>query len=229
MARDGARTQTGALALPQRQVLADDVYDTIKAALLSNRIEPGARLVLDRLAAQLGVSNTPIRQALSRLESEGLIVKQPYRGFTASRLLDHETLDDMYEFRLLLEPAIAAKAAARSRPADLDQLRQAAGVQVPSDVAQDHPLMERARASDAAFHVCLADIAGNGVISESLARLFQRTTVHRIHHRSGAEAQAWREHQEVIEAVAAADAARAAEAMAAHLAAARERLRRLFD
>ena len=63
---------------PQRTVLADDVYEIIRESLISQRIAPGSRLNLDELARKLHVSNTPVRQALARLESDCLVTKEPY-------------------------------------------------------------------------------------------------------------------------------------------------------
>jgi DNA-binding GntR family transcriptional regulator len=59
------------MRLPRRQVLSDDVYDAIKAQLLANRLPPRGKINIDELARELSVSNTPIRQALSRLEVSG--------------------------------------------------------------------------------------------------------------------------------------------------------------
>ena len=70
--------------LPQRQALADDVYEAINALLMDSIIAPDARITIDTLARQLGVSPTPVREALARLESDGLVVKQGLRGYFAT-------------------------------------------------------------------------------------------------------------------------------------------------
>src|SRR6185436_1405366 len=110
---------------PQRTVLADDVYEIIRESLISQRIAPGARLNLDELARKLHVSNTPVRQALARLESDGLVTKEPYRGFAASRLLDSRTIIELYEYRLMIEPATAARAARKRSEAGGIELERA--------------------------------------------------------------------------------------------------------
>ena len=61
--------------------LADEVYDTLLGQLMSLRIEPGSRVTIDVLARELGVSQTPIRDALNRMEAEGLVVRVPHAGY----------------------------------------------------------------------------------------------------------------------------------------------------
>src|SRR4029450_9369594 len=97
--------------LPQRQVLADDVYEAVKALVMDHVIAPGARVSIDGLARQLGVSQTPIREALARLESDGLVTKEPLRGYRAPQSLTRSEGDDLFQFRLLIEPWAASRAA----------------------------------------------------------------------------------------------------------------------
>jgi DNA-binding GntR family transcriptional regulator len=87
---------------------ADLVAESIRSAILAGRIRPGDMLVERRLAAELGVSKTPVREALIMLASSGLVVLTPSRG-TSVRLLDGDDLRKIQEVRLLLEPwAVAA-------------------------------------------------------------------------------------------------------------------------
>ncbi len=62
------------------------VYDTLRNAILQGDLKPGARLVIDKLAAELGVSQIPIREALQQLEGEGFVTIEPYVGVTVSDL-----------------------------------------------------------------------------------------------------------------------------------------------
>jgi DNA-binding GntR family transcriptional regulator len=64
-------------------MLADDVYATVRQSLLDQRIAPGSRINLDALARELHVSHTPVRHALARLDSEGLVRREPFRGYRA--------------------------------------------------------------------------------------------------------------------------------------------------
>src|SRR5882757_9435478 len=90
--------------LLRRQMLADDVYEAIKTMLMDHAIRPGARISIDGLARDFQVSSTPVREALARLESEGLADKEPLKGYRATPLLTLEEFDDLYRFRQLLEP-----------------------------------------------------------------------------------------------------------------------------
>ncbi len=90
--------------------LADRVYNQLRDNIGSHHIRPGERLQEVSLAAQLGVSRTPVREALARLESEGMIVVEG-RGFVVPELTDTD-IAEIYELRFLLEPAAARSAVA---------------------------------------------------------------------------------------------------------------------
>jgi DNA-binding GntR family transcriptional regulator len=209
--------------VPQRRVLADDVYDIIRAALLSHRIEPGAHLNLDQLARDLHVSNTPVRQALARLEAEGLVTKEPYRGFSATALVDIDTLMELYEFRLLIEPPCAAKAALRAS----EDAR--ARITATCDPGTLQPLLDAADIPalgglDAELHQLIAREAGNTAIAEAVESLFIRATPFGLYLRqTGSLDLAWEEHGAVVAAILGQDPEGAEEAMRVHLVRGRDR------
>jgi len=205
-------------------VLADEVYEILKESLRSHRIAPGARLNLDQLARELGVSNTPVRQALARLESDGLVSKEPYRGFTASPLLDSRTIAELYDYRLILEPAIAARAARRGDacvPA-LEMLCDPAEI---TALVGDLDAYDTIGQRDVNFHLAIATAAGNSVITSNLATNLARMRLYTVYHRHGAGAQAWAEHRDILAAIRAADPETAAIAMRTHLSNGLARLR----
>ena len=80
----------------------EKVYDHLKAAVLSSRLNPGERLTEEHLAEELGVSRTPVREALHKLESEGLIKPLETRGFVVSRDTRDE-VEELFEIRSILE------------------------------------------------------------------------------------------------------------------------------
>jgi DNA-binding GntR family transcriptional regulator len=210
-------------------MLADDVYDIIRAALLSHQIEPGAHLNLDQLARDLHVSNTPVRQALARLEAEGLVTKEPYRGFSATPLVDMETLRELYEFRLLIEPSCAAKAALRAGDAPRARM---------SELCDSDGLAPLLEASDIAalggrdseLHQLIAREAGNRPIAETVESLFVRATPFGLFLRqTGSLDAAWREHAAVVNAILARDPEAAEEAMRIHLLRGRDRFEAALD
>src|SRR5690606_16217543 len=95
-----------------RRALADQVYDRLIADLVDGRIEPDSAISIDGLARSLGVSQTPIREALGRLEATGLVTRLPFKGYRAAPPLSLEDLRQLSEARRVIEPANARLAAA---------------------------------------------------------------------------------------------------------------------
>lgn len=89
------------------------VAEVIRQAIVDGGLAPGARLKEEELARELGVSRTPVREALLVLQAEGLVDAAPNRGATV-RVHDAEDLDDLYQLRALLEGYAARRAAARA-------------------------------------------------------------------------------------------------------------------
>lgn len=102
--------------------LAEVACDEIRRAIREGRIPTGAHLTENDIAAWLGMSRTPVREAMRRLQSEGLLLNQPFRGALVMRL-DIEDMRQMFAVRELLEPAAAAACAARAGPAEIAALR----------------------------------------------------------------------------------------------------------
>ena len=91
-------------AIDRPTSLAGDVYEAIFAQLMSLKIAPGARITVDSLVREFNVSQTPIREALGRLEGEGLVLKTHLIGYRAAPQITKRQLDEIYELRLRLEP-----------------------------------------------------------------------------------------------------------------------------
>src|SRR5688500_12986648 len=116
--------EVGAPSPIQRRIsLADEVYETIFSQLMALRIAPGSRITVDNLARELNVSQTPIREALGRLEGEGLVIKTHLIGYSAAPQISRRRFDELYELRLLLEPEAAARAARRLDERELGELK----------------------------------------------------------------------------------------------------------
>src|SRR4029079_13842979 len=91
--------------------LVEDVYNRIRADIMSLKIPPDTRVSVDRLARELGVSQTPIREALPMRAPTGLISKRHCAGCGASPRMTRAQLHELFESRLLIEPHAARKAA----------------------------------------------------------------------------------------------------------------------
>ncbi|MCU1492124.1 MAG: hypothetical protein JWM85_3529 [Acidimicrobiaceae bacterium] len=212
------------LPTPTRSVLADQVYELIKARLMDNLVEPGARLSIDGLSRDLGVSPTPIREALARLESDGLVAKRAHHGYTAAPLIDSRTFEELFKIRLLLEPASASWAAQVASGAQIREFQgliSAMREPLPGDSYESYRAFA---AQDAAFHLALAVASGVHLMVETLERLRAHTQLYRLYYAAGLTRDTVAEHRRVLGAVKAHDEKGAAKAMTAHLLGSRNRL-----
>lgn len=210
--------------LPQRQLLADDVYETVKALLMDHSITPGARLSIDGLARELRVSQTPIRETLARLESEGLVTKEPLRGYSATDLLTREQMIDLYELRMLLEPWAAARAAERIDGSGRERLEAELATCPVAPAGTGYSDYRLISAHDGRFHDLVAELAGNAQVRDAFTRTHAHLHLFRLTYGQAFGSEALREHHEIARAIAAGDPAGAEQAMRAHLVTARERL-----
>lgn len=111
------------LNLAKRRVLADEVTDGLREAIVSHELQPGRKLAEDELAAQMGVSRGPIREALMRLEREGLITIARHRGATVS-LWSRQDIDEIYALRGALEKLAITWACKNATAADIDEMEK---------------------------------------------------------------------------------------------------------
>ena len=140
--------------------LADEVYDTLLGQLMSLRIVPGSRVTIDALARELGVSQTPIRDALNRMEADGLVVRVPHAGYRIPPQITRDRFEDMLEIRLLLEPAAARRAAERASAEQVDGLRRMLEEMAELAEGDGHLAYGAFGLRDAAFHDLVAQSAG---------------------------------------------------------------------
>lgn len=109
---------TGPVSVPEH------AYAVLKEALLDGRIAPGETLIQEEIAASLGSSRVPIREALKRLEGEGLVIQRPRRGYVVASLNADEA-EDVFDVRMLLEERAGYLATLRRTQADVDAVRAA--------------------------------------------------------------------------------------------------------
>ncbi|RWK10606.1 GntR family transcriptional regulator [Mesorhizobium sp.] len=209
--------------------LAGDVYEAIFAQLMSLRIAPGSRITVDNLVREFNVSHTPIREALGRLEGEGLVLKTHLIGYRAAPQITRRRFDELYELRLLLEPAAAAKATAALDEPHLAILREAAGVMA-RRVGKD----ERLRYSnfarqDAIFHDKIMEFAQNELIRETLSHQHTHFHIFRLMYHSRVTEEALDEHEAILAAFTAGDPRAAEKAMRVHIENSRDRLLPAFE
>lgn len=213
--------------LAERQPLTRSVYQAVVDMLMTHTLEPRARLSIEELARTLGVSPTPVREALARVEADGLIIKEPGRSYTVAPLMNIEQVRELIELRMLVEPSAAAKAAIRATTAQISELRalaRAGGAGQDSADAANRIEMTY----DATFHAMVADVAGNRIISDMLDRLRGHLHTYRLRYQAADYPLTKSEHVAVVQAIAKRDPDGAEHAMRVHLTAALERIE-LFD
>ncbi|MGS2616112.1 GntR family transcriptional regulator [Micromonospora sp. LZ34] len=213
---------------PGRRILTEDVYTAIQALIMDHEVAPGERIGIDALARRLAVSPTPVREALARLESDGLVRKRPLAGYTATPLLSRAEFEDLVEMRLILETAAARRAAtevgAGTIAADgLSRLRAEADLPGATPDATGFAAIAAFTAQDARFHHLLADLAGNRMLHQAVVRLRAHLHLFRLHFPTSHYGVSTAEHHRIVRAVSAGAPDDAGAAMRAHLLAARER------
>jgi len=148
------------------RTLSDRLVDVVRDFILSGAIGPEAPIRQDALAAELRVSKIPLREALARLEQDGLIVSYANRGFFVRPMSPGEA-EEIYALRIKLEPDAAAVACLRADDADRERARLALE-QFDIDAAAQKPTVG---ALNRAFHVALVRPGGQPVTTNIVARL----------------------------------------------------------
>src|SRR3954453_21077972 len=92
---ESVRASAAGRRLSERQPLTDDVHDVLVDMLMNHTLAPGSRLNIDAVARMLGVSPTPVREALSRLDAEGLVIKDPRRAYLVAPLISLDSLHSL--------------------------------------------------------------------------------------------------------------------------------------
>jgi DNA-binding GntR family transcriptional regulator len=204
------------LAPLEIESLADRVYRRIRTLILSGELAPGEPLRQEALADGLGTSRTPLREALNRLATEGLIEFRPHRSAVVASFAQRDIEAD-YEARALVEPAAAQLAAERSPRETVQALEAALAAQ--REAGSDLDLQFGA---NRAFHLALVAGAGNPHLTRFVESLWGGRIAPvfyaRQARRPGRVRRDLREHAEIARLVRAGDGEAAARAVAAHLA-----------
>jgi DNA-binding GntR family transcriptional regulator len=204
----------------QFQSLSQQVYAALLNAIAHRNIRPGERLRLDRLAAELGVSRTPIRDALSRLAAEGLV--QP-AGRTALRVtqLGAQDLAHLYDLRLMCELYALSKGFEDPTPGLIEQLERCSTELVRMGRSTSPDSRVAMALADRQFHLLLVGLARNPQLNEFYARL--NIHIHGIRvgpspmlPRARGSVNA-REHNAIIQALRSKKLDAAREALSAHI------------
>lgn len=182
---------------PPARNLSEAIYDEVLERILSGRLAADAPIRQDALAEELGASKIPLREALARLESDGLVASQANRGFVV-RALSRAEVEDVFDLRLKLEPHAAALGARNASASAQDAARGALQALNEAMVAPSADVGRRNRA----FHLALIRPCGREVTTDTLERLLALSERYvRVHlGPSGRSHRARDEHESLMQA-----------------------------
>lgn len=207
----------------ETQNLRGRAYVALRGLIIDGSLKPGHRLSERDIAARLGISTTPIKDALRRLEAEGLIVTLPRKGtyvsaFAAER--EHE----MTLLRVAIEGVTARIAAEKASGANLEPARKAIEAARKATAAHNFKAVIEANKQ---FHAAIMRIADNGYLEQllSVMQVYDQSTRVRILSTNNELEQALEEHQLILEAIEKGDGDLAEGQMRAHVARSAEVLR----
>jgi DNA-binding GntR family transcriptional regulator len=199
--------------------LAEQAYNQIRGLILDQVIEPDHAIGIDAIALKLGVSQTPIREALARLEGDGLVVRLRSGRYNSAPKMSRKAYGDLYQIRLLLEPAASALAAARRSDAAANLLEQSVRQLASAGTGTNSLAFVNFVDADSLFHTTISNACGNDFISTSLKQLQPNHRISPIYRDRGVfdADSVIREHARIAQAIKAGDAAGAESAMKAHV------------
>ncbi|MDP1792764.1 MAG: GntR family transcriptional regulator [Acidimicrobiales bacterium] len=205
---------------------SEQAYQQVRAAIVENRYPPGARLVEARIAEDLGLSRTPVREALRRLEAEGLVVSEPNRGAMVRPLSETEVVD-LYGLRIRLESYAAEVAAQRVTEAELAALFDAVEAFSAARKAEGADELEHVRQiheANRCIHDGILAAARHRRLQSMLARTVDIPLVFQAFQSFGPAEMERSDtfHRLIVEALYRRDGARAGALMAEHIAQGRD-------
>ena len=208
--------------------IADQIFEQLERDILSGKYARGELLTELRLSEELGVSRTPIREAIRRLEQEH-ILEEAGRGVTVVGISRQDMLD-MYEIRIRIEGLAAEWAAGRISDEELTQIRETLELQrYYTEKGGSHS--DQIKNLDSQFHELVYRACGSRSLTDTLLGLHKKMTKFRMASvsKQSRALQSVEEHEAILAALSAHDAAAAGTAMTAHVINARDRMRDMGD
>ena len=192
------------------------VYAALRMPILDGELPPGTRINIDAVARRLGVSQTPVREALQRLEGDALLVYTPGKGYRTTEMLDLAGLRSVFEFRLLIEPWAARSAAADrlTNPADrLDE--ELTAFELAASAKKD--VRQQLLLHDTRFHDIVLAATENEVVRQAYTQVHCHLHVFRLYQVDEDGLITIEEHRKIWEAIRACDADAAEHEMLGHI------------
>lgn len=201
---------------PARKLLADRAYESLKSSLQSGHYPPGTFLSERQLASRLGMSKTPVKEALVRLEMEGFLRISPQQGIVVREPSIQEVLD-LFDLREALETFVVRRIAGRLEPGQVARLKQNLKDQARAARERDIP---SATELDTEFHAMICEFLGNRELSQTLWRMrekLNRLIQANLTRNPGRVESSTREHAAIASAVLRGQGERAADLVRQHL------------
>jgi DNA-binding GntR family transcriptional regulator len=210
--------------LIERTTATEAATKALRAIILAGEVPAGAPLRQDEVARRLGVSRTPLREALQRLEAEGLVRLDLHKGAVVAKPSIAQ-VSEIFELQQLLEPVAGRSAIQLRTESDLSELREILAAHTTAD---DPAAWETGNAQ---FHARLYDIARKPLLTEMIGQLRNRSGlyVHMLAESPQGRARAHGEHLEMISALEAGDAASLQTLIKQHLQTTLEWLKAVID
>jgi len=212
------------VALRSSPSLVDVAYEAVIEAILDQRLSPGERMTIDQIARGLDMSITPVREALTRIAADGLLVQTRNRGFAVPPLLTDARYHQLFSARRLLEAHAAANA--EPSPDELDALERLLKKMVALKPSADYAKYRRFNELDHSFHQGVIVLARNPYIEEAWQGLHFHLQMCRLYAGEGVidHDDAVHEHASILRALRHGGGEAAAEAVRAHVDGAEQRL-----
>ncbi|MEW1700567.1 GntR family transcriptional regulator [Streptomyces sp. NPDC093249] len=202
-----------------RQPLADQMYEVLLGQFMDGLWSPGRPLNIGALSRELNVSQTPLREALARLEHTGLVHREALKGYRVAPLFSEAELVKLMDARLVLEPTLTYEAGRRTTPEFLQEVADSIEELRRCATADDSKSVRAYLSADERFHFLIAKQSANPFLEaayRSLSGHVQRFRLFTELGASDAESPA-RDHTAVYDALAAGDAEGAADRMRQHI------------
>ena len=195
--------------------LRDVVFNTLREAILKGELKPGERLMELQLAAKLGVSRTPIREAIRMLEQEGLAVTIPRKGAEVAKMTEKD-MEDVLQIRDALDELAASIACEQMTKEQLDTLTETMHEFEESTKSKD---LKKIAAADVQFHDIIYQATGNPKLVNMLNNLREQMYRYRVEYlkREEAHPQLIAEHAEIIEYISKGEKKAATDVMCKHI------------
>lgn len=187
------------LNLDEYKPLRDVVFENLREAILEGKLKPGQRLMEVQLAEQLGVSRTPVREAIRKLELEGLVVMLPRKGAYVANMSLKDVID-VLEIRAILEGLAASLAAERINPEDIKKLEKIAQEFEECTIASDIDTLLK---KDVEFHECIFKATNNKKLHSLINSLWEQVYRFRVTYISDYDSSLSivNEHKLILEAI----------------------------